>query len=117
MRRLDRGARAQLDDPPADDVVRRRQRDDHLAPPYFAHHSAAHRSDPSTLTVAQESRALLAGVVVEQPTTPLPAAREVIDEPRAGVVGTDDQHRLAQRLEQAVQAMLLPRGTRSGCRP
>ncbi len=60
---------------------------------------------------------MLRHVVVEQSDdTPLAAARHFVGEPRARLARADDQHRLAERGQRAVQAVLLPdpvRETRS----
>ena len=100
--------RADLGDAPAHAVRRRRQRDDHLAHAEFRRPMRQVGDRPQHVDVAQQP-AVLGRVVVEQADdAPLPAARELLRQPRAGLAGADDQHRLAQRGERAVEPVLLP---------
>ena len=76
--------------------------------PYFLAHAGRLEIGPSTLT-SSSSRPLFRRVVVDQPDdAPLPAPRELARQARAGLAGADDQHRLAQRRERAVEPVLLP---------
>ena len=106
--RLDAGGRADLGRTAPHTVLGRRQRDDHLAHAETLDPLRERRDGPQYALVAQQS-SLLADIVVDQTDdTPLPAAREFLGQPGARFAGTDDQHRLAQRGQRAVQPVLLP---------
>jgi hypothetical protein len=93
-------------------VVGRRQRDDHLAHAVAPRPRAEVVDRPQHAHVAQQPT-LLGRVVVEQAHhAPLPASREVLGQPRAGLAGAGDEHRLAEGRERAVQPMLLPDAVR-----
>ncbi len=109
--------RTELGHAPPHRVVRRRQRDDHLAHAVAPDPHVELRDRPEHADAAHDAAVLLLVVVEQAHDAPLPAARHLVREPRARLARTDDQHRLAERSERAVQAMFLPqaeRETRSG---
>ena len=79
-----------------------------LRTPYLRAQSGSDASGPST-AMSRSIRPRLDGSSSTQPDdTPLRAARQLPGEPRAGLTRADHQHRLAQRGERAVEAVLLP---------
>ena len=79
-----------------------------LRTPYLRAQSRQRRDRAQDGDVAQHQAPLRRIVVDEPDDAPLRAARELAGEPRAGLAGADDQHRLAERRERAVEPVLLP---------
>ena len=115
--RLEAVRRADLGDAPAHAVRGRRQRDDHLAHAVLLRPRGQARDRPQHPHVAQQPPVLRRVVVEQADHAPLPAARELAGEPRAGLARADDEHRLAQRGERAVEAVLLPDPVGEAVRP
>ena len=76
--------------------------------PYFLRPRREARDRAQHAHAVQQASALR-GIVVDEPDhAPLPASRELAREARPGLAGADHEHRLAERGERAVEAMLLP---------
>ena len=106
--RFEAGVGADFGHAPAHAVGRRRQRDDHLAHAVLARPGRKIGDRSQHADVAQQP-SVLGGVVVEKTDNPpLAAARELGSQARPCLAGADDQHRLPQRHEWAVEAVLLP---------
>ncbi len=105
---LDAHVGADLRDAAAHAVRSRGQRDDHLADPVLLRPGRQAR-DRTQHAHAVQQPAALRGVVVDEPDdAPLAAAGELPRQARAGFARADDEHRLAEGREGAVQAVLLP---------
>ena len=106
--RLESRRRAKLRDVAAHTVRRRRQCDDHGAHAVTPDPQRQFRDGSQDADVAQEAPLFRAIVVEQSDDAPLAAVREFLGQQRAGLAGTEDQDRLAERREGAVEPMLLP---------
>ena len=76
--------------------------------PYFFAHAGRLEIGPSTLTSCRSRPCFAGSSSIEPDDAPLPAPRELAGEARARFARADHEHRLAERRERAVQAVLLP---------